>query len=109
MSRHFRVKEFGRPISLRQALSYLGSRGWRTRNELGLIVCEGPADDAGKPITAFVPNDETCPDYPLRLEDLIFVLSTLEERSAAEIASEMAELRVFEPVNPLGKLAGQAE
>jgi hypothetical protein len=91
VSRRFRVKEFGRPISLRQALSYLDSRGWTTRNDRGLIACEGSADDAGKPIIAFIPNDETCPDYPLRLEDLIFVLSTLEERPAAEIANEMAE------------------
>lgn len=96
MSRRFRVKEFGRPISLRQALSYLDSRGWKTRSDHGLIVCEGPADDADKPITAFVPNDETCPDYPLRLEDLIFVLCTLEERPAAEIANEMAD--ASEPV-----------
>ena len=90
MRRRFRVKEFGRPISLRQTLSYLDSQGWKTRSDRGVIACEGPADDAGKPIIAFVPNDETCPDYPLRLEDLIFVLSTLEERPATEIAHEMA-------------------
>ena len=91
MSLRFRFKEFGRPIWLRDALSYLDSQGWKTRNERGLIVCEGPADDAGVPITAFVPNDEACPDYPLRIEDLISLLGMLEERPAIEIANEMVE------------------
>lgn len=104
MSLRFRVKEIGRPIWLREALPYLDARGWKRRDERGLIVCEGPADDAGDPIVAFVPNDETCPDYPLRIEDLISILSTLEERPAAEIANEMAEAHASaldeSPTNP---------
>ena len=87
----FRLKDFGRSISLAEVVAYLTSQGWKTHPNRMLIVCEGPLDDAGLPIIAFVPADESSPDYSLRIEDLIFTLSTLEERPAIEIAKGMTE------------------
>ncbi len=54
------------------------------------IRCEGPEDDAGEPIVAFIPSDDTLRDFPLRLEDLIILLSELEERPAVVVANDMA-------------------
>lgn len=56
------------------------------------IRCEGPEDDAGEPIVAFIPSDDTLRDFPLRLEDLIILLSELEERPAAMVANDMASV-----------------
>ncbi len=91
MTRRFRLTDFGRSISLPEVAAYLSSQGWKTHPEGSLIVCEGPLDDAGQPIIAFVPGNETSPDYPLRVEDLIYTLSTLEERPAIDIANKMVE------------------
>ena len=92
MKERFRLSDFGQAISLGQVISYLGSNGWRTHVNEKPIRCEGPEDDAGAPIVVFIPGDETLRDYPLRLEDLIVLLSALEERPAVMVANDMASV-----------------
>ncbi len=90
MKERFRLSEFGKAISLSQTISYLDSNGWKIHMNEKPIRCEGPEDDAGEPIVAFIPSDDTLRDFPLRLEDLIILLSELEERPAVLIANDIA-------------------
>lgn len=60
------------------------------------IRCEGPEDDAGEPVVAFIPSDETLRDFQLRLEDLIVLLSELEERPAVVVANDIASVHPHE-------------
>lgn len=92
MKARFRLSEFGKAISLSQTISYLDSNGWKIHVNEKPIRCEGPEDDAGKPIVAFIPSDDTLRDFPLRLEDLIMLLSELEERPAVVVANEIASI-----------------
>lgn len=100
MKEGFRLSEFGKTISLSQTISYLGSTGWKVHTNEIPIRCEGPEDDAGEPIIAFIPSDETLRDYPLRLEDLILLLSDLEERPAILVAYDMASVRPRDKTTP---------
>lgn len=93
MKEQFRLTDFGKAISLGQAISYLYSHGWKIHINERPIRCEGPEDDAGQPIVAFVPSDDKLVDFPLRLEDLIILLSQLEERPAGAIANDIASIR----------------
>jgi hypothetical protein len=94
----FGLEDLGYKISLRAAREYLTQHGWRVQEDGLRLVCEGPPDDFGQPIVLFLPADQTYADYPLRLEDLISTLRTLEERPAVEIAADMA--RNDEPTPP---------
>lgn len=90
MSERFRLSEFRKSISLSQTISYLRSNGWKIHANEKPIRCEGPEDDAGEPIVAFIPSDDTLRDFLLRLEDLINLLSELEERPAVLVANDIA-------------------
>jgi hypothetical protein len=87
---YFSLKDLGQTISLPAVLQYLTRNNWQTRREGMNIICEGPLDDNQRPIVKYLPVDESYSDYPSRLEELVAVLSILEERPAVEIAREMA-------------------
>lgn len=87
---HFTLDDLGEVISSRAVLGYLAERHWQTRCDNRGIVCVGPPDDDGRPIVKILPTDETCSDFPLRLEELVSTLSVLEGRPAINIAREMA-------------------
>ena len=102
MSSSFRLKDFGRRISLDAATTWLRRNGWTiVPDERGSLLCQGPLDDADNPITCRLPCDEGYADFELRLEDLIVTLSQLEERPAVEIITEMAALVTADQEKPI--------
>lgn len=106
MSTRFRSREFGRlPVS--SVAEWLRRAGWSVKADgKGGLLCEGPLDDDGNPVTRTLPHDESYGDYDLRLEDLVATLAVLEERPALQIILEMAAVRaggqVVPPRIPLG-------
>jgi hypothetical protein len=97
MSGSFHLKDFSQRISLDAATTWLSRNGWAvTSDDCGGLLCQGPPDDAGNPITCRLPCEEGYADYELRLEDLIATLSKVEERPAIEIVTEMAALDATE-------------
>lgn len=79
-------------IRVTDVTSYLGEKGWRRRNDYPrpeLLVFDGPADDAGKPMVVTIPASDRFQDFRPRLRDLITLLSQLEERPPEEIASDL--------------------
>ena len=102
MSGSFHLKDFARRISLDAATTWLIRNGWTiTSDDHGGLLCQGPPDDAGNPITRRLPRDAGYADYELRLEDLIATLSKIEERPAIEILTEMAALDTTEEEKPI--------
>ena len=89
MTGRFSLRDLGQPPLHEAVMEYLRAHGWRTQQEGQHVRCEGPPDDEGQPIVQFLPKSERYADYPLRLEDLISVLSVIEERPAMEIVREM--------------------
>jgi hypothetical protein len=87
---YFSLKDLGQTISLPAVLEYLTRNNWQTRREGMNIICEGPLDDNQRPIVKYLPADELFSDYPLRLEELVSILSILEDRPAVEVARELA-------------------
>ena len=92
MSGSFNLRDLGRTPTIPGVLIYLSLHGWTYRQNGLLIRCEGPTDDEGQPIVVFLPASEKYSDYPLRLEELIHILSLIEERPAVEIVHEMGEV-----------------
>jgi hypothetical protein len=52
----FALKDLGCPVSLRGAREYLAQHGWHVREDGRHLVCEGPPDDAGRPVIQFLTN-----------------------------------------------------
>jgi hypothetical protein len=91
MSTRFSLKDFGPIIRLNSVTEWLRRTGWSVKADgKGGLLCEGPLDDDGNPITRILPQYESYGDYELRLEDLIATLAIIEERPASEIIREMA-------------------
>ena len=90
MSNRFSLKDFGRRVPLQSVTEWLTRNGWSViPDNRGGLLCKGPSDDDGKPITCTLPEDESFRDYELRLEDLIATVAIIEERPAVEIVNEM--------------------
>ena len=64
MSGSFHLKDFARRISLDAATTWLIRNGWTiTSDDHGGLLCQGPPDDAGNPITRRLPRDAGYADY----------------------------------------------
>jgi hypothetical protein len=70
---------------------YLKTHGWVPKPYAGsgVDLFEGPLDDFGKPIIQLVPQSEAIPDFRLRINELLYALSVIEDRSASRILREI--------------------
>jgi hypothetical protein len=102
MSNRFGLNDFGRRIPLQSVTAWLTRNGWSVVSDnRGGLLCKGPPDDKGNPITCTLPEYESYRDYELRLEDLIATVTVIQERPAIEIVNEML-VSAIRPSNRLG-------
>lgn len=82
-----------RPASLRQ---YLAAHGWKevASPRKGLVVFEGPKDDAGEPIIQVIPQSALTPDFVMRARELVNSLAVIEDRQPEDVLNDITSRRL---------------
>ncbi len=81
-------------VSLDEIKAYLLFKGWQEtpyRNPR-LLVYQGEKDDEGNPIEVVLTQNESYTDTPRRIAEVITTLAELEDRSAEDVAQEVASV-----------------
>jgi hypothetical protein len=93
MSRQVFSPEELRAVSVAAVCRYFERAGWHRRDlDGGGLAFESPPairTASGKPLGLSFPESEDYADYPLRAEDLISSLSSIEDRSMVSIWKDL--------------------
>lgn len=84
-------------IGLPNITRYLKLQGWEKRKDFPsekLLVFDGPEDVFGDRIQAVIPADEKLKDYPIRIKELVYTLSNIENRSIKDILTDISNPNV---------------
>jgi hypothetical protein len=80
-------------ISIPSIIRYLKLQGWDKRSDFPtdkLIVFDGPQDMYGDRIQAVIPANARYKDYPLRVKELVYSLSEIENRPIKNILADIS-------------------
>lgn len=80
-------------ISIPNIIRYLKLQGWDKRSDFPsdkLIVFEGPQDIYGDRIQAVIPANAKFKDYPIRVKELVYSLSDIEDRPIKNILADIS-------------------
>lgn len=81
-----------RAISIPNIIRYLKLQGWDKRSDFPsdkLIVFDGPGDAYGDRIQAVIPANTKFKDYPIRIKELVYSLSEIEDRPIKNILGDI--------------------
>ena len=79
-------------IPLSNIIRYLRLTGWEHRSDFPnkkLIVFDGPKDMNEERIQVVLPSNDNFRDYPVRLQEVLYSLNEIEERSVASIVRDI--------------------
>ncbi|MEK5257588.1 hypothetical protein NST74_29515 [Paenibacillus sp. FSL F4-0125] len=80
-------------ISIPSIVRYLKLQGWDKRNDFPSdkqIVFDGPEDMYGDRIQAVIPANTRFKDYPVRVKELIYSLSEIENRPMKNVLADIS-------------------
>lgn len=103
MNPHLSFKALGQaPPPPEKIAAWMEQHGWQASDEDNGALFTGPQADDGEVITRWLPP-KSASDYPIRVEDLLCTVSSIEERSPMAILQEM-QLGLAQKIPPLSDI-----